>query len=306
MQLPRLAVSVAGIVGALLGVAASAHAADWTRTGDLTATQRVFSQAAVLPDGRVLVVGGAVGDAYGPNTYQAPGTFGGLAVRSAELYNPADNSFKSIASGAYDRFGGSAVTLRDGRVLVTAGAGSGGFPAQADLFDPASGTWTRTDYDVESGSNQTVLLLDDGRVFSGGTAPMFQAITLPIGTACCPDQRQRSQIYDPATDQWTRTAPEPAAHDGGTVAKLKDGRVLVTGGVRAAQVLNPGINVWQADYSMTSTDIYNPATDTWTAVAPTHEPRFRCEERAPAGRAAAGGRRLGLVAHAQAASLHPA
>jgi hypothetical protein len=72
---------------------------------------RFGAEAAPLPDGRVLVTGGVYDESLGG--YQA----------SAEVFNPATNSFSSAGIGAMStpRTGAVAAPLPDGRVLVAGG-----------------------------------------------------------------------------------------------------------------------------------------------------------------------------------------
>jgi hypothetical protein len=75
--------------------------------------------AALLPSGEVLVIGG----------YQ-PGI-----VASAEVYDPATNSFKLVSSPLHNaRAFFTASTLADGRVLVAGGDTAAGPSVKAEIF----------------------------------------------------------------------------------------------------------------------------------------------------------------------------
>lgn len=72
------------------------------------AYERTLPTATLLPDGSVLVVGGAGG------LYDTP-------VGPAEIFNPATNTFATGPSMVTPRKGATAVALADGRVLIAGG-----------------------------------------------------------------------------------------------------------------------------------------------------------------------------------------
>jgi hypothetical protein len=82
-----------------------------TDTGDLERA-RTFASGVLLPDGSVLAIGGADTD-----DVLAPGS--GVAVHSAEQYNPAKRIWAEVADHTRDRdYHSSAVLLPDMRVLL--------------------------------------------------------------------------------------------------------------------------------------------------------------------------------------------
>ena len=90
---------------------------------------RSSHSATLLPNGKVLVAGGASGS----------------TLSSAELYDPASNGWSAAGSMATARgVGHSTTLLPDGKVLVVGGYGPGGgvYLSSAELFDPVTGTPT--------------------------------------------------------------------------------------------------------------------------------------------------------------------
>jgi len=149
--------------GTVAGVFASAELYDpttakFTATGSM-AQARTTQAATLLRDGRVLIVGGYNFDAKGAVT-----------LASAELYDQSTGAFSPTASMAHSRAGASATLLADGRVLVMG-------PIGAELYDPASGTFSAA-APVETRGFPTATLLADGRVLiAGGIAGLGGALS---------------------------------------------------------------------------------------------------------------------------------
>src|SRR5436309_11932652 len=101
---------------------------EWEYTGSLK-TARFHHTATLLPDGRVLVVGGEHG--------RDP-------LASAELYDPATGTWSATGSLNTARDSHTATLLPNGNVLVAGGEATSGDLASAELYDPATGTWTAT------------------------------------------------------------------------------------------------------------------------------------------------------------------
>lgn len=86
-------------------------AGTWTEVAPMS-TPRWRPQVVVLTDGRVLVAGGSNGD-------EPPS---GSALTSTELYDPAADRWDPGSDLAEPRYGGHALVLEDGSVLVLGGA----------------------------------------------------------------------------------------------------------------------------------------------------------------------------------------
>ncbi len=164
--------------------------------------------ATLLPDGRVLVVGGADGDQRG----------------SAEVWDPATGTFSPTGSLIRPRFEDfSALPLVDGRVLIT-GPGHDERPLLDEAWDPATGTFATTPTVVWSDYESTATVLPDGRIVVIGGGDEFNG----------------ADVWDPAT--WSSVPAGELIRSRGrhAAALLQDGRVLVVGGdVAAAEVWDP-------------------------------------------------------------------
>lgn len=118
-------------------------------TGNLS-TPRYKQGAALLPDGRVLVVGGS--NETGRLQYE---------YSSTEIYNPESGRFTAGPSMNVVRFKlpSGVVTLGDGRILVAGGAD------QLEVFDPAKNAFLQVKGpQLEGFLFNTATSLSDGRV----------------------------------------------------------------------------------------------------------------------------------------------
>ena len=143
---------------------------NWTNTGSL-ANARTYHTATLLPNGLVLVTGGN-------------GISGHLA--SAELYNPATGTWTNTGSLATARFQHTATLLPNGLLLVAGGYGNGGsgiYVASAELYDPATGTWTTTGSLATARALHTATLLPNGLVLIAGGLYNSVILGVPLASA---------------------------------------------------------------------------------------------------------------------------
>ncbi len=140
---------IGGRVVVLLVVSSLIAAACSTGTSPSDLIQvREGHTATLLENGQVLAVGG--------DWESTPDSEAVLS--SAELYDPSTGTWFDAASMAEPRSDHTATLLTDGRVLV-AGGGSGQFIpnvirplATAEVYDPATNTWTQTGSMKECGT----------------------------------------------------------------------------------------------------------------------------------------------------------
>lgn len=207
---------------------------------------RDFSQANVLPDGTVLISGG-FNDALG-------------SLDIAEIYDPKTDTFR-LAKGRMDyaRELFQAITLADGRVLLTGGLDlwARGTTDTAEIYDPATEEFALTKGVMANDRfGHAACRLADGRVLvAGGTSWAIGNASHVLASA---------EIYDPATDRFTRTKGDmEVARDRPTATLLPDGKVLIAGG--------QGPNGQSIDFS----ELFDPATGEFTRiVSPKGVPRM--------------------------------
>ncbi|MEY2540112.1 MAG: trimeric autotransporter adhesin [Verrucomicrobiota bacterium] len=207
----------------------------WTVTGSLH-FKRSQHTATLLSNGKVLVAGGFDGST-------------GTNVASAELYDPATGAWTVTGSLNSPRETHTATLLTNGKVLVAGGESynneSYTSTASAELYDPATGTWTVTGNLSSSRLFHTATLLANGKVLVAGG----QFIN---GTSIA-----STELYDPANGTWTVTGNLTNGRSGHTANLLPDGKVLVAGGnnLSGNTFNNPA-----------STELYDPANGTWTVT----------------------------------------
>ena len=199
----------------------------WTNTGPLN-TARANHTATLLPNGKVLVVGGM------------SGTFGN-ALNTAELYDPATGAWTTIGPMNTARVYHTATLLPNGKVLVAGGKVAGGYLNSAELYDPATGAWTTIGPMNATRAYHTATLLPSGKVL----------VAAGQGNA---GYLNSAELYDPATGAWTLTGSMNAARRDHTATLLLDGRVLIAGG--------------QGGGDLNSAELYDPATGKWTPTGP--------------------------------------
>lgn len=217
----------------------------WTATGSIHTLSLTGSTLTTLQDGRVLLAGGV------------PTIGGPFTTDTAELYDPSTGTWTLTGKLNTSRAGHIATLLPNGKVLI-AGGKFVEFPtfvtqflASAELYDPATGTWTLTGAMGTprggfSPQRPSAAALTGGKVLVVG------------GRLSQNNSALNAEVYDSASGTWAPTANAPVSdHLGSTATRLLDGRVLVAGGLGAP----------------TAADIYDPTSDSWSPTADLVYPR---------------------------------
>ena len=220
----------------LYPVASGAQTGTFSATGSMT-TARWGATATLLANGEVLLEGGQ------------DSSFAVLA--SAEVYDPATGTFSATGSMNTSRFAGQTATLLpNGQVLVAGGlsAGYGDPVPSAELYNPATGTFTATGSMITTRDQYTATLLNDGQVLIVG------GCFSNTGTGSC-QLVAGAGIYNPATGTFSATGSLITPRYGNSLTLLPNGQVLVAGGLTSP-----------FDTLLASAEIYNPATGTFSAT----------------------------------------
>jgi N-acetylneuraminic acid mutarotase len=220
----------------------------WTAAATMSTPRRLHTTTR-LADGRVLVAGGIAGPPATPST----------GVASAEIYDPAANTWTPVGAMLEPRFSHSATLLPNNKVLVAGGSAARSPESNralrgAELFDPATGQWTASPPMAEGRFGHPAVSLKDGRVLVvGGAMTIGRGQYAALGFC---------EIYDATANAWTTTGSLGSARKAHQATLLADGSVLVCGGDIA------GVNIgWSFyPYSQSSFERFDPAAGTWSTL----------------------------------------
>ena len=140
----------------------------------------------------------------------------------------------------------TATLLQNGQVLVV-----GSESSSAELYNPATGSWTTTGSMHTPHNAASATLLPSGQVLVAGGSDSSG----PLASA---------ELYNPATGTWTLTGSMHTARYQHNATLLSNGQVLVAGGYNE-NVSSP---------FLTSAELYNPSTGTWTLTGSMHTARI--------------------------------
>lgn len=222
----------------------------WTQIASLpvisgTQYAPLYHASVVLPDGRVLIMGGE---------YNGSGTE--VWTNLGAIYDPIADTWTAVSApsgSGWSRIGDAESTiLADGTFMLASCCSD---PAVDALFDATNLTWTATggptaglDYQDEQGYE----LLPNGDV-----------LTIDVWTNYPSGGATNAEIYNPASGTWSSAGNTPVSlvdpsacgtWEIGPAVLRPDGTVVAFGG-------NTGCTTPAAD----PTAIYNSSTNTWTA-----------------------------------------
>jgi hypothetical protein len=206
-------------------------------------TARYGHTATLLSNGKVLVTGGT--------------DVNGNSLATAELYDPASGTFSPTGSMEAARYGHTATLLSNGKVLVTGGyyfvvaSDTSGTLTTAELYDPASGTFSATGSMETARGGHTATLLNAGKVLVAGGA-----------------DTSTTELFDPTAGTFSATGATEIARTEHTATLLPDGTVLVAGGedpnfgngLALAELYDPSVGTFAGTGGMEITRVGPTAT----------------------------------------------
>ncbi|MFN2546683.1 MAG: kelch repeat-containing protein, partial [Myxococcales bacterium] len=169
----------------------------FNQTGSM-AVAREPAPAVQLPGGRVLVAGAG----------------------SAEVYDPATDSWNAPATMLVDRRSFGIGLLADGRVMAAGGFDSNGnVLASTELYDPATNAWSEgPPLSLGGRANGSAVVLGGKLLIAGG-----------VSSAGDCAGRTDAEVFD-ATTGWTQTGSVQLGRQSPSAVVLASGKVLLAGG----------------------------------------------------------------------------
>src|SRR5580704_8901034 len=181
----------------------------------------------MLPDGKVLIVGGS-----DPNFH---------AQITAAIYNPKTGTFSATGSMHSHLYTPTLTLLRDGTVLVEGGVDTFGHPADphgAEIYDPKTGVFTLLTATPDADDSNTNTLLSDGQVLLAGGRDFSGSFL------------QTAQLYDPLTQTFMPAGNMTTVRIGHSATLLLNGKVLIVGGEDSNSI------------TLDSAELYDPVAGT--------------------------------------------
>ena len=193
---------------------------NWSAAGSLNVA-RWGHAAKLLPNGKVLVIGGATDFV---NSFPT--------TTSCELYDPNTDTWTLTGSMTGTRFFHTASLMRDGNVLVAGGSidlGASIAVNTAEIYNTTLNTWSSIANLNTARTIATSNVIGDGYgIFN------YDGYVIVIGGQNSGTAIAQSEIYNPSTNTWLTTAPQllnlTDARYGHTSVNLDNGKILITGG----------------------------------------------------------------------------
>ena len=211
-------------------------------------------------DGQIYVVGGIIDI---NNDFKA-----WKGTPTVEVYDPVADVWGQVADLPTLRFVHNNACAVDGKIYVIGGMGFLNdiwkindpmhTVATVEVYDSATNKWSRV-VDMPTARGGLVAVPVDGKIYAIGGAIAENRIVqqLPI-----------VEMYDPATDQWTRLNDMPISTNNMSASVVND-KIYVVGGVN--------FRAGNQFVSVAHVQMYDPKTDQWTPQASMLTPRHNLD-----------------------------
>ena len=222
--------------------------------------------------------------------------------------NSDPRGFQPTGDMGTERAAHTATLLANGTVLITGGYNGPADLPTAELYDPATGTFSSTGAMTIRRLWHTATLLANGKVLVAGGSDDLGALSTVDNSR----DLATAELFDPATGTFAQTGTMSEVRSEHTATLLANGKVLVVGGAAdnvaelfdpatgtftptpgelitggrwgcTATLLNDGTvlivggrddeNVWDA-FSLNGAELFNPGTGTFTASGAMAAPRY--------------------------------
>jgi len=192
-------------------------------------TERWLHSAVELANGEILVTGG---DGF----YEGKNNI-------CEIYNPQTDTWRNTDTMTVKRWEHASILLNDGRVLVIGGEDE----LSCEIFNPITEKWTLTDSLLLNRRDEPrIAKLQNGNILITGGSRRTGVGKEEIFTSC--------EVFDIQSEKWIKVADMNYSRKSHTITTLKDGRVLVTGGIGKRDTLDTMTEICE---------IYNPTINQW-------------------------------------------
>ena len=227
----------------------------WTQKADMPTARSCFATGII--DGKIFAIGGRV--------QAEPNEFGEIAIATVEMYDPKTDTWQRKADMPTRR-SGVAVSVVNGKIYAIGGEEMKKKPWQmkkepwrkgwiyeakglptVEMYDPVTDTWTQK-ADMPT-PRKTRTCVVDGKIYAIG------------GLAVGPTVEKRGtldtvEVYDPATDIWTRASSMNHARYWAALSVV-NGEIYATGGTGPSPIRT------EPDPYLSSVEVFNPKTDQW-------------------------------------------
>lgn len=248
----------------------------WTETANLS-SMRILHTQQLLPDGRVLVLGGSI---------NASGV-----IADADIFDPNTETWTSLPPMAFPRTDFGMTFLDSNRLLICGGMLSGSTPVEeCEVLNLTTMTWSASFPSSLSKGYMRLVPLNDGRIFATGGLrggglitsysfmnPLNFSVTEPPflgekngGKTIHLDSKRilfaggsslTSAIYHLDTKSWEVVGSTQTTRFNAHMYKLPNGKVLLTGGDPYGIFIN----------DLLSSEIFDPITKTWSSSSSLNE-----------------------------------
>lgn len=229
----------------------------WARVADMPTARTGL--AAVTVNGMIYAIGGLT---------HIPWDAAPTALSTVEVYNPATNTWTTSNNHSVDPTapapmptarGNLAAATVNGKIYVIGGS-SDGSPVSMntlEVYDPGTNTWS-------AGAAMPSLKQSLGAATVNGKIYAIAGRLTYFYDSCSncwsSGPNETVDVYDPGTNTWSTAAPVSTTREGLAAATL-NGKIYAIGGFGG----NSG--PYGSNTYLGTVEVYDPATDTWSAAA---------------------------------------
>lgn len=219
----------------------------WQTTGRMH-ERRAGHRAALLDDGRVLVVGGGSKVGY-PCASNHPACTVAESIGTAEIYDPATGEWNATGALRLPRLA-FALSATPAGVVASGGAAANRGLESVEIFDRTAGTWRDGPALTGQRLYHAAVVLDGKLVVAGGKIANVTPVT-------------SVDVLDESAVAWKKGASLDQPRTGASFVRLPSGRALLVAG-----------NNQTGERFLAESALYDSQADSWTKLEPLEEGRY--------------------------------